>query len=125
MVVSRLSANLQQRCYRNIGLAVQMMWQFEAVGRRPQERQDGPAWNAFKNVRNPSGSSSCVMRFVFPAYETRSSDGAGVCSVGLSVPFCKLLHAFCRREKCRHGTVGSSTAAHGVHCSFARVIGIV
>lgn len=49
MVVGRLSANLQQRCYRNIGLAVQMMWQFEAVGRRPQE--DGPAWNAFKNVR--------------------------------------------------------------------------
>lgn len=48
MVVGRLSANLQQRCYRNIGLAVQMMWQFEAVGRRPQE--DGPAWNAFKNV---------------------------------------------------------------------------
>lgn len=47
----KLSANLQQRCYRNIGLAVQMMWQFEAVGRRPLE--DGPAWNAFKNVRKP------------------------------------------------------------------------
>lgn len=48
LVVGRLSANLQQRCFGNIGLAVQMMWQFEAVGRRPQE--DGPSWNAFKNV---------------------------------------------------------------------------
>ncbi|CAM9548682.1 unnamed protein product [Ectocarpus fasciculatus] len=47
LVVGRLSANLQQRCFGNIGLAVQMMWQFEAVGRRPQE--DGPSWNAFKN----------------------------------------------------------------------------
>ncbi|CAM9270827.1 unnamed protein product [Ascophyllum nodosum] len=47
LLVRRLSADLQQRCYRNIGLAVQMMWQFEAAGRPPDD--DGPAWNAFKN----------------------------------------------------------------------------
>lgn len=50
LLVGRLSADLQQRCYRNIGLAMQMMWQFEAAGRPPD---DGPAWNALKNVRNP------------------------------------------------------------------------
>ena len=49
LLVGRLSADLQQRCYRNIGLAVQMIWQFEAAGRRPPD--DGPAWNALKNVR--------------------------------------------------------------------------
>lgn len=51
LLVGRLSADLQQRCYRNIGLAVQMLWQFEAAGRRPPD--DGPAWNALKNVRKP------------------------------------------------------------------------